>query len=66
MDKWLKRNTTINSSSDGQPSSEDKKSKTSWSRKCFDEYLKFGFIIAGSDNHLLLCVVCHATFQMSA
>jgi hypothetical protein len=78
MDKWLKRNTTNNSSrdvqpstskgienksnkrsSDVQPSSEDKKVKTSWTRK----YFKFGFISAGSDNHLPLCVTCHATLS---
>jgi hypothetical protein len=63
MDKWLKRNTTNNSSSDGQPSSEDKKAKTSWTRKYFDEYLKFGFISAGSDNRLRLCVICHAALS---
>jgi hypothetical protein len=48
-------------SSDVQPSSEDKKAKTSWTRKYFDEYLKFGFVSAGSDNHLSLYVICHAT-----
>jgi hypothetical protein len=82
MDKWLKRNTTNNSSrdvqpstskgienksnklsSDVQPSSEDKKAKTSWTRKYFDVYLKFGFISAGSDNQLPLCVICHATLS---
>jgi hypothetical protein len=80
MDKWLKRNTTNNSSSDVQPStskgienksnkrssnvqpsSEDKKAKNSWTWKYFDEYLKFGFISAGNENHLPLCVFCHAT-----
>jgi hypothetical protein len=79
MDKWLKINTTNNSSSDVQPSkskgienksnkrlsdvkpsSEEKKAKNSWTRKYFDEHLKFGFISAGSDNHLSLCVICHA------
>jgi hypothetical protein len=82
MDKWLKRNTTNNSSSDVQPStskvienesnkyssdvqpsSEDKNAKTSWTRKCFDEHKKFGFISAGNDNHLPLCVICHATLS---
>jgi hypothetical protein len=83
MDKWLKRNTTNNSSSDVQPStskgienrgnmrssdvqpsSEDKNAKTSWTRKYFDEYLKFGFVSAGNDNYLPLCVMRH--YQMSA
>jgi hypothetical protein len=50
-------------SSDVQPSSEDKKTKTSWTRKYFDEYLKFGFISAGNDNHLPLCVICQATLS---
>jgi hypothetical protein len=63
MDKSQKRNTTSNSSSDVQPGSEDKKAKTSWTLKYFDEYLKFGFISAGSDNHLPLCVICHATLS---
>jgi hypothetical protein len=31
--------------------------------KYFDEDLKFGFISAGSDNHLPLCVICHATLS---
>jgi hypothetical protein len=46
-----------------QPSSEDKKSTISWIRKYFGEYLKFGFISAGSDNHFPLCVICHATLS---
>jgi hypothetical protein len=51
-------------SSDVQPSSEDKKAKTFWVLKYFHEYLKFGFISAGSDNHLPLCVICHATLSI--
>jgi hypothetical protein len=77
VDKWLKRNTTNSSSgvqpitrkgienknnkcsSDVQPSNEEKKIKMSWTRK----YLKFGFISAGSDKHLPLCVICHGTLS---
>jgi hypothetical protein len=46
-----------------QPNSEENKAKTSWTRKYFDKYLKFGFIGAGSDDHLPLCVISHATLS---
>lgn len=74
MDKWLIKSAPTNDEINVQPSTSSgiksrseapppKRSKTNWSRHYSEEYLKFGFVSTGSDNHLPVCVICLTTLS---